>query len=171
MLLLVYFLQLLLLLDVIGALIIFILFKPHSGYLHLVQTFWRSSSSSCNCCWLEHTALVLWYSVLITLYFADMAQWLSHCKYWSVRVGLLYTVVIKLPSDCGMTSVSKKCMEPSALVFSAVNWKPLSMELMCCRNSSLFTDLMRTRCHQLISSTDLGVWCCTEGFGFKPFNV
>ena len=146
-----FFLLLLFLFDVIGALVFFfILYKAHSQYLHLVRTFWRCSSS-CNCCWLEHTAYALQYSVLITLYFADMAWWPSHCKYWSVWVGFLYTVVTKLPSDYGMTSVSKKDMEPSALVFSAVNWMPSSKELMCCRNLSLCTALMTTKA----SSTNL----------------
>ena len=74
-----------------------------------------------------------------------MTWWLSHCKYWSVWVGFLKTVVVKLPSDCVMTMVSKKDIEPSGLVFSAVNFLHSSMELIWLRNSSLCVDLMTTK--------------------------
>ena len=155
--LLVCLLLLLLSFECIGALILFfILFKAHLGYLHLVRTFCRCYCSSCKCCWVKHTALALWNSVLITLYFADMAWWLSHFRYWSVWVGFLKTVVIKLPSDCWMTNVSKKDIGPSAFVFSAVNCMPSSVELICLRNSSLCVDLIKQKCHQQIFSTDLG---------------
>ena len=129
---------------------VLILFKAHLGYLHLVRTFCTCSCSSCNCCEVEHTVLDLTNSVLITLYFAEMAWWLSHCRYWSVWIGFLKTVVIKLPSDCGMTKVSRKGIEPSALVFSAVNCMPLSIELIWLKNSSLCVDLMTTN----VSSTN-----------------
>ena len=47
----------------------------------------------------------------------------------------LYIVVSKLPSACGMIRVSRRGIEPSALVFSAVNCMPSSMELICVKNS------------------------------------
>ena len=78
-----FFLLLLLSFGIMGALIFFfILFKAHSGYLLLVRTFCRCSCSSCKCCRLEQTALALWYSVLITLSFADMA-----CGYPTANIG------------------------------------------------------------------------------------
>ena len=87
-LLLVCFFLLLLSFEWTGALILFfILLKDHLGYLYLVRTFFRCSCSSWKCCEVEHTALVLWNSVLITLYFAGMAWWLSHCRNWSVWLG------------------------------------------------------------------------------------
>ena len=71
----------------LGALVLFfILFKVHLWYLYLFLTFWRCSCSSRNSCVVEHTALALWEHVLITLYFAHMAWWLSNCKYWSAWV-------------------------------------------------------------------------------------
>ena len=61
--------------------------KAHIGYMHLDRT-------SCGCsfyrrCGLEHTVLVLWCSVLTTLYLAEMVWWLLQCRYWSVWVGFL----------------------------------------------------------------------------------
>ena len=58
----------------------------------------------------------------IMLYLAAMAWWLFHCRYKSVCVGFLYTLVFKLPSSLIVTIVSKKGMEPSLLLASLVNW-------------------------------------------------
>ena len=146
-----FFSMFLLLLDWGEALIYFILFKAHLGYLHVVRTFCRCFCSSSSCCLVEHTSLALWNNVLMALYLADMAWWLSHCKYWLVWIGFLYTLVSKLLSACGVTRVSRKGIEPSALVFSAVNWIPSSMELIYVKNSSLWTDFMTTKA----SSTNL----------------
>ena len=129
---LVSFLLLLLLLGLAGALVFnFILLIANPGYLHAVRTFWICVSSSSNWSFVEHIFLALWNNVLITLYLADMAWWLSHWRYWFVWVGFLYTLVNRLLSFCGMTRVSKNGMAPSALVFSAVNWIFPSIELMC----------------------------------------
>ena len=114
-----------------------ILFKAQLGYLQDMSAFWRGSCFSSMCCLVEHTSLALWNNVLMTLYLAVMAWWLSHCKYWLVWVGFLYTVVGILPSACGVTWVSRKGIDPSALVFSAVNWMPSSMEFIWLKNSSL----------------------------------
>ena len=70
------------------------------------------------------------------LYLFAMAWWLSHCTYWLVCVGFLYTVVARLPSLWGVTKVSKKGIDPSALGVSAVNLMFGSIELICWRNSS-----------------------------------
>ena len=93
----------------VGALILFFtLLRAQVGYLFLVRIFCRCSSSSFNSCWVEHTALALWGKVLTTLYLAAMVWWLSHCRYKSVCIVFLYTFVLKLPSEYGVTKVSKK---------------------------------------------------------------
>ena len=155
-----------------GALILFfILFKADVGYLHLARTFWRCSCSSCKCCVVKHTALALWKSVLITLYLAEMAWWLSCCKYLSVWVGFLKTGVVRLASVWGMTRVSRKGIEPSTLVFWAVNCIPSSMELLWLRIFLYVLTWWLQKCHPHIFSTDLRLWWCAEGFDFKFFHV
>ena len=52
-------------------------------------------------------------------------------------VGFLYIFVVKVPSDWGVTTVSKKGMEPSGLTSSTVNWMEVSTVLMCQKNTSL----------------------------------
>ena len=56
--------------------------------------------------------LALWVSVPMTLYLADRLWWLSHCKYWSVCVGLQYAVMDKELSAKGVTKVSRKGIAP-----------------------------------------------------------
>ena len=63
-----------------ALLFIFILFKAHIEYLHLDETSCRCSTL-CSSCGLEHTALVLWSSVLTTLYLAETGRWVSQCRY------------------------------------------------------------------------------------------
>ena len=75
--------------------------------------------------------------MLMTLYLAEMPCWLSHCRYWSVCVGFLYTLVDNALSGPGVTSVSREGMKPSGLVYSTVNWIAGSRELTSVRNSSL----------------------------------
>ena len=142
----------LLLLAGAGALIFFlILFKVQLEYLQEVSAFCRCSCSSSRCCLVEHISLALWNNVLMTLYLAVVVWWLSHCKYWLVWVGFLSTMVSMLPSAWIVIRWSRKGMNPSALVFSAVNWMPSSMELMWLKNSSLYTVFMTAK----VSSTDL----------------
>ena len=71
--------------------------------------------------------------ILNTLYLTDRLWWLSQCKYWSVWVGFLYTVVDKFLSYSGVTWVSRKGIDPSGLVSSVINWIWRSMELMFSR--------------------------------------
>ena len=54
-----------------------------------------------------------------------------HCRYWSVWVGFLYTVMDRPPSTSGFTMASKKGMEPSSLLSSTVNFMVGSTLLMC----------------------------------------
>ena len=71
------------------------------------------------------TLLPLWVSVLITLYLTDRWWWLPHCRYWSMLVGFLYTVMDSLPLASGLTVVSKKGIAPSSLLSSTVNLWPV----------------------------------------------
>ena len=127
--------------------------------------------SSSSCSFVEHTSLALWNSVLMTLYLLDMAWWLSHCRYWLVWVGFLYTVVNRLPSLCGVTTVSKKGIALSALMFSAVNFMFSSIELMCWKK--LFFALCfydnKSVIHKSFPQT-WEVWCCLQDFCFKIFH-
>ena len=116
------------------------------------------SSTSCRCCsylyrncCFEETALDLWWRVFTTLYFAEMAWLLFHSKYCSVWMGFLYTVVARVPSGCGRTSVSEKCIESSGLVSSIMNWMHMSIELICWRKLVLWDDFWTTS----VSSTYL----------------
>ena len=105
--------------------------RPVESFLHLVQSplrvfavgeslpevllfFWSNSG-------LLHTVEALWERVWITLNLAERWWWLSHCKYWSICVGFLYTVMDREPSTSGLTIVSKKGMEPCSLLSSTVN--------------------------------------------------
>ena len=71
--------------------------KAHLGYLHLVRAFLRWFFSCWSSSGLLHTVEALWERVWITLNLAEMWWWLSHCKYWSVWVGFLYTVMDSVP--------------------------------------------------------------------------
>ena len=136
----------------VGALILFFtLLRAQLGYLFSFKTFCRWCSSSSNSYWVEHTALALWCKVLTTLYFAAMVCWLSDCRYKSVWVGFLYTLVLKLPSEHGVTKVSRKGMDPSTLLSSIVNWIFSSMELIWLMKLSFWVFLMMTK----VSSTNL----------------
>ena len=95
--------------------------KAHLGYLHLVRAFLRWSFSCWSNSGLLHTVLALWERVWMTLNLAERWWWLSHCKYWSVCVGFPYTVMDSVPSASGLTTVSKKGMDPSSLLSSTLN--------------------------------------------------
>ena len=86
------------------------LFKAHLGYLQLVSAFLGHSISFWKHSGLLQTVLALWEKLLMTLYLAARWWWLSHCKYWSLCVGFLYTVIDSLQSVSGFTVVSKKAI-------------------------------------------------------------
>ena len=129
--------------------------KAHLGYLHLVRAFLRCSFSCWSNSGLLHTVEALWDRVWITLNLAERWWWLCHCKYWSVCVGFLYTVMDRVPSASGLTIVSKKGMDPSSLLSSTVNLIAGSTLLMCWRKSCLLASLWMTKvsstylCHNL----------------------
>ena len=113
-------------------------------YLHWERTSWRCFSSLSSSLEFEHTTLDLCVRVLITLYLQARLWWLSNWRYKSVWVGFLYTLVVRVPSSCGVTSVSRNGMGPSCLVSSVVKLMEQSTELlmegsteiMCYSNSS-----------------------------------
>ena len=148
---------------------IWILFRAQVGYLHFFKAEVRCCSSLFRCCGEEHMVLALCSKVPITLYFAGMLWWLSHCRYKSVWVGFLYTVVSNLPSFPGMMRMSKKGIEPSSLDSLQVNLMLLSMELRCCSRESLwaFLMIMKESSTNLFHSDGLCLyWCWVWGVYF-----
>ena len=131
--------------------VIFALFKAHSGYPHLVSAWCKCFSSCCNSSGLEQMVLALWWRVPTTPYLDVIVWLLSHFRYWSVWVSFLYTVVFNVPSSLGVMRMSRKGMEPSDLDSSLVNCMCWSIELRCCRNSSVLDDFRMVR----VSSTNL----------------
>ena len=125
--------------------------KAHLGYLQLVRAFLRCSFSFWSNSGLLHPVEALWERIWITLNLAERWWWLSHCKYWSVCVGFLYTVMDREPSASGLTIVSKKGMEPSSLLPSTVNLMAGSTLFMCWRKPCLLASLWMTK----VSSTYL----------------
>ena len=123
----------------------------HLGYLHLVRAFLRWSFSCWSSSGLLHTVVALWERVWMTLNLAERWWWLSHCKYWSVCVGFLYTMIDNVPSASGLTMVSKKGMDPSSLLSPTVNFTTGSTLFMCWRKPCLLTSLQMTK----VSSTNL----------------
>ena len=132
-------------------LLILALLMAHVEYLHLVRALNRCSSSSCNSWGVEHTVDALWNRVPATLYLDGIVWWLSHLRYKSVCVCFLNTDVLRLPSSSGVTSISRKGMDPSSLVSSQVNCIFGFMEFKCSRKLSLLFFLMIVK----VSSTYL----------------
>ena len=81
------------------------LFMAQGGYLHLTRASLRCDNSFENSSGLVQTVFALWVNIPMTLYLADKLWWLSHCKYWSVWVGLWYTVNDRELSASGVTKV------------------------------------------------------------------
>ena len=127
------------------------LFMAQGGYLHLTRASLRCASSFWSSSGLVQTVLALWVSVSMTPYLVYKLWWLSHCKYWSVWVGLWYTVNDRELSASGVTKVSRKGMPPFPWVPSTVNVIAGSMLLICSRNSCLWVLCWVTH----VSSTNL----------------
>ena len=96
--------------------------KAYLGYLPLVRAFLRWSISCWSNSGLLHTVLTLWERELMTLNLAVRWWWLSHCRYWSVCVGFLYTVMDRLPSDSGLTNGVQEGDGP--ILFLVLHCKP-----------------------------------------------
>ena len=108
---------------------------------------WSSSLSKLSC--VEETVFALCARVLKTLCLAVM-WWLLSQWYWSVWVGFLYTVVLRVLSGWMVMRVSRKGSEPCC-VGSTVNWMCGSWLLICWRSSWLCSALLMTK----VSSTNL----------------
>ena len=159
---------LLLFLAVLGVMVFnFILLMAHAGYLQADKTFCMCVCSSSNWSLLEQISLAPCSSELMTLYLLDMAWWLSHCKYWLVWVGFLYTVVDRLPSLFGVTRVSKKAWLHQLWWFQL--WILYSHHLSWCGwKTHLYIVLPKwQKCHLQISSTDLGDMVLSPGLLFQ----
>ena len=96
-----------------------------------------------------------------------MAWWLSHCKYWLVWVGFLYIEVDKLPSLLGVIKVSRKGIDPLALVFSTVNCIFLLSHLYVGRICLCALYSKWQKCHPQTFSNDLGDVKLFQGLLFQ----
>ena len=121
------------------------------GYLHFARASLRCDNSFWSSSGLVETVLALCVSVPMTLYLADKLWWLSHCKYWSVWVGLQYTVNEKELSASGVTKVSRKGIPPFPWEPSTVNLIAGSMLLIYSRKTCLSILCWMTH----VSSTNL----------------
>ena len=121
------------------------------GYLHLTKASLRCCNSFWKSSGLVQTVLALWVSLPMTLYIVGRLWWLFHCKYWSVWVGLQYTVMDRKLSASGVTKVSRKEMAPLPWLLSTVNLIAASMLLICSRDVCFWTCCWMTK----VSSTNL----------------
>ena len=111
--------------------------KAHLGYWHLDRASLR--------CWISllknsspvQTVSPLWVRVPVTLYLSARLWWLSHCKYWSVWVGFLYTEIERELSASGLTKVSRNGMAPFSWLPSTVNFIAGSILFIWSRNNYL----------------------------------
>ena len=134
--------------------------KAHLGYLYLVRTSQRWSFSCWSSSGLLHTVEALWERVWITLNLAERWWWLSHCKYWSVWMGFLYTVMDSVPSASGLTTVS-----------STANFMAGSTLFMCWRKPCLLTSLWMTNVSSTYQCQNLGGGAVFRAFCFQVLHV
>ena len=149
-----------------------IFFIAHLGYLQHLRTSSKCSNSLLISSGVEHKVLVICVRVLITLYLDAKLWLLSHCRYWSVWVGFLYTFLVKVPSTLGVTKISKNGMEPSGPASSIVNLMDVSTVLICWKNSSLCDLFWITKVSSTISSPyPWRVQCSVNGSVLKSLHV
>ena len=116
--------------------LLFILFTAHQGHLQWVSASCKCCSSVPNSSVVDQTVLALCVPVLMTLHSADMWWWLSHCKYWSACVGVLFIPMEIVPPGFGVILVLRKGIASSGLVSSRVNLSALSIDLMCYKSTT-----------------------------------
>ena len=121
------------------------LFMAHLGYLHLTDAFLRCCNSSSESPGVVQRDLALWVSVPMTLYLAERLLWLSHCKYWSVWVGLQYTIMLRELTAFGWTKVSRKGIAPFSRLPLAMNFILGSMLLIWSKRSCLWAGCWMTQ--------------------------
>ena len=127
------------------------LFITHLEYLYLNKASLRCCNPSLRSSGVVEIVLALWVSVPMTLYLAERLWWLSHCKYWSVWVGLQYTFMLRELSASGLTKVSRKGIGPFSWLPSTVNFILGSILFIWSRKSSLWACCWMTQ----VSSTNL----------------
>ena len=109
--------------------------RAQTGYLHLCSACLRWSSSLLSNCGLEQTVLALCVKVLRC--WTWQPSW-GDCSsaYTDLWVDFLCTVVLRRLPGSGITSESKKGMDPSALVSANVKLMCGYILLICSRNPS-----------------------------------
>ena len=121
------------------------------GELHLPRALLKWSISLWSKSGSVQTTLAPWVSVPMTLYLAERPWWLSHCKYWSVWMGIWYTLKDSDLSAKGVTRVSRNGIAPLSWFPSTVNLIARSMLLIWSRNACLCACFWMTH----VSSTNL----------------
>ena len=127
------------------------LLMAHVGYLYLTKASLRCCNSSFKSSGVVQTVLALWVNVPMTLYFTERLWWLSHCKYWSVWVGLWYTFMLRGLSASHLTKVSRKGIALFSWLPSTVNFIAGSILFIWSRKSCLWACCWMIK----VSSTNL----------------
>ena len=143
----------------------------HPGYLPLPKTYFRCCISPWKSYGLVQTVLTLCGRVPMTLYLAEILWRLSHCKYWSVLVGLGYTVIDKELSAWDLTKVSRNRTDPFSWLPSTVNLIAGSILLISSKNNCLWDCCWMTKVSSTNLSQYLGGGGRLESFSLKMFQV
>ena len=157
-----------------GLVLIYLLWTlhmVHPGDLHLSKaslrcyiSLWKSSGP-------VDTVLALWVRVPITLYLIERLWWLSHCKYWSVWVGLQYILMDKELSASGLTKYQGKGLIHLLGLPSTVNLIAGSILLIWSKTNCLWDCYWMTK----VSSRNLNQYLWgggrPEGFSLKMLHV
>ena len=128
------------------------------GYLHLTKASLRCCNSSFKSSDVVQTVLALWVSVPMMLYFAERLWWLSHCKYWSVWVGLQLHLMLRELSASGLTKVSRKGIAPFSWLPLTVNFIAGSILFIWSRKSCLWACCWMTQVSSTNLYQNLGGW-------------
>ena len=125
--------------------------RAHLGYLHLDRTSLRCCISLLKNSSPVQTVFALWVRVPMTLYLAARLCWLSHCRYWSVWMGFLYTEIDRELSTSSLSKVWRKRMAPFSSLPSTVNFIAGSILFIWSRNNYIWDSCCMTK----VSSTNL----------------
>ena len=103
----------------LALIVTYILFKAHVGHVHICNIIHKYSCSVLSRYGVECITLALCISVLTTQYLTDMSWWLSQCRYWSVCLGFLHTLMDNVLFCSSL--MSKNDMEPFGLLYCSIN--------------------------------------------------
>ena len=109
--------------------------------------------------------------VPMTLYITERLWWLSHCKYWSVWVGLQYTVMGKELSASGLTKIPRKGIDLFSWLPSTVNLIAGSIFLKWSKNNCLWDCCWMTKVSYTNLNQCLGGGGTPEVFSLKMLHV